>query len=81
MQEIKGESENIIITLCFLRLNEMQNAESKSERIILTLVPLIIWDMSEWMRRRQKRDCKNNHNICCNLIVSKGIMGILKKQV
>jgi len=42
MQEIKGESENIIITLCFLRLNEMQNAESKSERIILTLVPLII---------------------------------------
>ena len=44
---------DIIITLWFLRLVEMQNAESKSERIILTLVPLIILDMGEWMRKRE----------------------------
>jgi len=42
MQKTENESVDIIITLWFLGLGEMQNAKSEIERIILTLVPLII---------------------------------------
>jgi hypothetical protein len=69
---------DIIITLWFLRLGEMQNAESKSERIILTLVPLIILDMGEWMRKKQNEiariimtfrfDCFKCVSICSECI-------------